>query len=199
MTIICTGSIAFDYLMSFPGYFRDHILPESLDSISLSFLVDETRPRLQGARLTAWELKQYGIPFEIISDGAAGHFMRTGQVQKVFFGADRVAANGDVANKVGTYMVALAASANHIPVFSVFPTSTVDLGTPTGDQIPIEERDPSEVLDIQFNGVRVTPNGARAKNPAFDITPHHLLSGMVTEKGIIYPPFADELARLAGR
>jgi methylthioribose-1-phosphate isomerase len=161
-------------------------------------LVDETRPRLQGARLTAWELQRYGIPYEIISDGAAGHFMHTGQVQKVLFGADRVAANGDVANKVGTYMVALAASANHIPVFSVFPTSTVDLGTAIGDQIPIEERDPAEVLDIQINGVRVTPAGARAKNPAFDITPHNLLSGLVTEKGIIYPPFAENLARLLG-
>ncbi len=164
----------------------------------LRVLVDETHPRLQGARLTAWELQQYGIPYEIISDGAAGHFMRTGQVQKVLFGADRVAANGDVANKVGSYMVSLAAFANHIPVYSVFPTSTVDLATVTGDQIPIEERDPAEVLDIQIKGARVTPDGARAKNPAFDVTPHHLLSGFVTEKGIIYPPFAENLARVVG-
>jgi methylthioribose-1-phosphate isomerase len=105
-------------------------------------LVDETRPRLQGARLTAWELKQYGIPFDLIADGAAGYFMRTGQVQKVFFGADRVAGNGDVANKIGSYMLALAAYSNHIPVYSVFPTSTVDLSLPSGDLIPIEERDP---------------------------------------------------------
>ncbi len=162
-------------------------------------LVDETRPRLQGARLTAWELKQYGIPFAIISDGAAGHFLRTGQVQKVFFGADRVAANGDVANKVGTYMLALAASTNHVPVYSVFPTSTVDLKMPSGDRIPIEERDPAEVLDIQINGSRVTPEGASARNPAFDITPNHLLTAMVTEKGIVYPPFAKNLAHLMGR
>ncbi len=162
-------------------------------------LVDETRPRLQGARLTAWELKQYGIPFAIISDGAAGHFLRTGQVQKVFFGADRVAANGDVANKVGTYMLALAASANHIPVYSVFPTSTLDLSMPSGDQIPIEERDPAEVLDIQIDGTRVAPEGASARNPAFDVTPHHLLTALVTEKGIIYPPFDKNLPHVMGR
>ncbi len=162
-------------------------------------LVDETRPRLQGSRLTAWELQQYGIPYEIISDGAAGHFLRTGQVQKVFFGADRVAANGDVANKVGTYMLALAASANHVPVYSVFPTSTVDLSMATGDQIPIEERDQGEVLDLQVKGVRVAPDGAKARNPAFDITPHHLLTALVTEKGIIYPPFAENLTHLVDR
>ncbi len=162
-------------------------------------LVDETRPRLQGARLTAWELQQYGIPFAIITDGAAGYFLHTGQVQKVFFGADRVAANGDVANKVGTYMLALAASANHVPVYSVFPTSTVDLSTPSGDQIPIEERDPAEVLDIQINGARVTPEGASARNPAFDVTPNHLLTALVTENGIVSPPFDKNLARLMGR
>lgn len=161
-------------------------------------LVDETRPRLQGARLTAWELQQYGIPYQIISDGAAGYFIRSGQVQKVFFGADRVAANGDVANKVGTYMLALAAYTNHVPVYSVFPTSTVDLSIATGDQIPIEERNPAEVLDIQINGARVAPDGASARNPAFDVTPHHLLSAMVTEKGIIYPPFTENLSRFMG-
>ncbi len=106
-------------------------------------LVDETRPRLQGARLTAWELSQYGIPYEIISDNAAGFFLHTGQAQKVFFGADRVAANGDVANKIGSYMLALAANDNRVPVYSVFPVSTVDLAIPDGDAIPIEERTPS--------------------------------------------------------
>jgi methylthioribose-1-phosphate isomerase len=159
-------------------------------------LVDETRPRLQGARLTAWELQQYGIPYEIISDGASGHFLRRGEVQKVFFGADRVAANGDVANKVGTYMLALAAFTNHVPVYPVFPTSTVDLNLANGDLIPIEERSAEEVLDISIKGERVTPAGAKARNPAFDITPNYLISGLVTENGIAYPPFNLNLARL---
>ena len=159
-------------------------------------LVDETRPRLQGARLTAWELQQYGIPYEIISDGAAGHFLRSGQVQKVFYGADRVAANGDVANKVGSYMLALAAHANRVPVYSVFPCSTVDLTLENGDQIPIEERNEDEVLGIEFHGEAIAPHGAHARNPAFDVTPNHLLTGLVTEKGIVYPPFKQNLARL---
>ena len=159
-------------------------------------LVDETRPRLQGARLTAWELGQYGIPYESISDGAAGHLMRRGEVQKVFFGADRVAANGDVANKIGSYMLALAAYNNGIPVYSVFPTSTVDLTLPNGDLIPIEERDPEEVLDIQLAGERVTPEGAKARNPAFDVTPYYLISALVTEKGVIRPPYHLELPRM---
>ncbi len=159
-------------------------------------LVDETRPRLQGARLTAWELEQYGIPYEIISDGAAGHFLRRGQVQKVLFGADRVAANGDVANKVGTYMLALAAFSNKVPVYPVFPTSTVDLSLVNGDLIPIEERGAEEVLNIEINGARVTPAGAKARNPAFDVTPHALITALVTENGIAYPPFEENLARL---
>ncbi len=158
-------------------------------------LVDETRPRLQGARLTAWELEQYGIPYEIISDDMAGHFLQTGQANKVFFGADRIAANGDVANKIGTYMLALAANDNHVPVYSVAPTSSVDLTLENGTQIPIEERDPGEVLEIQFNGERVAPQGARARNPAFDITPARLITAIVTEKGIVYPPFVDHLSK----
>jgi methylthioribose-1-phosphate isomerase len=156
-------------------------------------LVDETRPRLQGARLTAWELDQYGIPYEIISDNASGYMLRTGQAQKVFFGADRVAANGDVANKIGTYMLSLAAHANQIPVYAVVPCSTIDISLQNGDMIPIEERDPNEVLDIQINGERVTPEGAKARNPAFDITPNALLTAIVTEKGVIYPPFTQNL------
>ncbi len=159
-------------------------------------LVDETRPRLQGARLTAWELDQYGIPYEIITDNMAGYMLRTGQAQKVFFGADRVAANGDVANKIGTYMLALAAHANDVPVYAVVPTSTIDLALSSGDSIPIEERDPAEVLDIQIKGEQVVPEGAKARNPAFDITPHQLLTAIVTEKGIIYPPFASNLPRI---
>jgi methylthioribose-1-phosphate isomerase len=166
------------------------------DGKKIKVLVDETRPRLQGSRLTAWELQQYGIPYEIISDGAAGYFLRTGQAQKVFFGADRVAANGDVANKVGSYMLALAAHANHVPVYSVFPISSVDLSLANGDLIPIEERDEDEVLGIQFHGEPVAPHGAHARNPAFDVTPHHLFSGLVTEKGMVYPPFQLNLLRL---
>ncbi|GAP14215.1 methylthioribose-1-phosphate isomerase [Longilinea arvoryzae] len=158
-------------------------------------LVDETRPRLQGARLTAWELQQYGIPYAIISDGASGYFLRSGQAQKVFFGADRVAANGDVANKIGTYMLALAAHTNDVPVYSVVPSTTVDLSLANGDQIPIEERDADEVLGIQIKGESVVPTGAKARNPAFDVTPHSLLTAIVTEKGIVYPPFIENLAR----
>jgi methylthioribose-1-phosphate isomerase len=158
-------------------------------------LVDETRPRLQGSRLTAWELGQYGIPYEIISDNMAGYFLRSGQVQKVLFGADRIAANGDVANKIGTYMLALAAHDNGVPVYSVAPTSSIDLSLADGSLIPIEERDPDEVLGIQFHGERVAPEGAKARNPAFDVTPNHLISAFVTENGIVKPPFEINLAR----
>ncbi len=158
-------------------------------------LVDETRPRLQGSRLTAWELEQYGIDYEIITDNAAGYFLRSGQVQKVLFGADRVAANGDVVNKIGTYMLALAAHANKVPVYPVVPLSTIDLATPDGEGIPIEERPPDEVLNLETNGMPVVPAGARARNPAFDITPHHLVTAIVTEVGIIYPPFKRNIRR----
>lgn len=159
-------------------------------------LVDETRPRLQGARLTAWELEQYGIPYEIITDNMAGFFLSRGEVNKVFFGADRIAANGDVANKIGTYMLALAAHDNAVPVYCVAPTSTIDLATPTGAHIPIEERDPQEVLGIQFQGEPVAPAGARARNPAFDVTPARLITAIVTERGILRPPFALNLATI---
>ena len=163
---------------------------------NIHVLVDETRPRLQGARLTAWELQQYGISFDIISDNMAGHFLRTGVANKVFYGADRVAANGDVANKVGSYMLALAAHANDVPVYSVFPISTVDINLATGDLIPIEERDIREVLDITINGVAVMPDGATARNPGFDVTPHQLLTALITDLGIVYPPFKRHLPKL---
>jgi len=158
-------------------------------------LVDETRPRLQGARLTAWELEQYGIPYEIISDNMAGYFLRAGKAQKVLFGADRVAANGDVANKIGTYMLALAAHDNGVPAYSVVPTSTVDLSLAHGGLIPIEERDPEEVLGIQFHGERVAPLEAEARNIAFDVTPNRLITGIVTENGVVYPPFEINLKK----
>lgn len=156
-------------------------------------LVDETRPRLQGARLTAWELDQYGISYEIITDNAAGYFLCSSQAQLVFFGADRVAANGDVANKIGTYMLSLAAFDNQVPVICVAPSSTIDLSTPNGTAIRIEERPAGEVLDIQASGQRVAPVGARARNPAFDVTPNRLITAIVTEHGIVYPPFLDNL------
>lgn len=159
-------------------------------------LVDETRPRLQGARLTAWELEQYGISYEIISDNMAGYFLKAGKVQKCFVGSDRTAANGDVANKIGTYMLALAAHDNGVPFFPVVPTSTIDLSLQNGDLIPIEERDPGEVLDIQFKGERVAPLEAQARNPAFDVTPARLLTGIVTENGIAYPPFEINLRKM---
>ena len=158
-------------------------------------LVDETRPRLQGSRLTAWELDQYGIPYELISDNMAGYFLKAGKAQKVFFGADRVAANGDVANKIGTYMLALAAHDNGVPTYSVVPTSTVDLSLEHGDLIPIEERDPQEVLGLQFEGERVAPIEAEARNIAFDVTPNRLITGIVTENGVVYPPFEINLKK----
>jgi methylthioribose-1-phosphate isomerase len=159
-------------------------------------LVDETRPRLQGSRLTAWELGQYGIPFEIITDNSAGYFLRSGQVQEVLFGADRIAANGDVANKIGTYMLALAANDNKVPVYSVAPVSTIDFSVADGSLIPIEERDPEEVLGIQFHGERVSPEGAKARNPAFDITPNRLITAIITENGIVKPPYGVNLKEI---
>ncbi|MGQ0602434.1 MAG: S-methyl-5-thioribose-1-phosphate isomerase [Anaerolineales bacterium] len=158
-------------------------------------LVDETRPRLQGARLTAWELQQAGVPFDLISDTAAGYFMRKGQVNLCLVGADRVAANGDVANKIGTYQLAVLAKENGVPFYSVVPTSTVDLSLAHGDQIPIEERDAEEVLEIHVKGERATPQGITARNPAFDVTPNKYLTAIVTENGIIRPPFVTNLSR----
>lgn len=160
--------------------------------------VDETRPRLQGARLTAWELEQYGIDYEIIVDGAAGYLLRTGAAQKVFFGADRVAANGDVANKIGTYMLALAAADNGAPAYAVVPASTVDLSTAHGGLIPIEEREMSEVLNLSVDGRRTAPAGAAARNPAFDVTPSRLITAIVTEHGIVYPPYTRNLKAIVG-
>ena len=158
-------------------------------------LVDETRPRLQGARLTAWELDEYGIPYDIITDNMAGYFLKAGKAQKVLFGADRVAANGDVANKIGTYMLALAAKDSDIPVYAVVPTSTVDLSLASGDLIPIEQRNPDEVLNIQLRGERVAPVEAQALNPAFDVTPNRLITAIVTENGVVRPPFAENLRK----
>ena len=157
---------------------------------NIHVFVDETRPRLQGSRLTAWELEQYGVTYDIITDNSSGYLMRKGMIQKVVYGADRVAANGDVANKIGTYMLSLAAYDNGIPAYCVCPMSTIDFDLPRGDLIPIEERDDAEVLDLTLMGQPVAPETATARNFAFDITPNRLVSGWVTEKGVVYAPFS---------
>jgi len=156
--------------------------------------VDETRPRLQGARLTAWELTREGIPMTLIADNAAGHLMHTGQIDLVLVGADRVAANGDVANKIGTYKLAVVAQENGIPFYVAAPTSTIDLSVPTGDDIPIEERNAQEVTHI--GGVRIAPEGVEVYNPAFDVTPHRYVTGIITEKGVLYPPLEWSLQKV---
>jgi methylthioribose-1-phosphate isomerase len=158
--------------------------------------VDETRPFLQGSRLTAWELLKEGIPFKIVVDGAAPWLMRKGLVDAVIVGADRIARNGDVANKIGTYMLAVAAKRHGIPFYVAAPTSTLDLSLTSGDQIPIEERDENEVLG--WHGVRVAPENAHAFNPAFDVTPAELVTAIVTEKGVAFPPYEESLERLCG-
>jgi len=147
--------------------------------------VDETRPRLQGTRLTAWELAQEGIEHVVIADNAAGLLMQRGEVDLVLVGADRIAANGDVANKIGTYEKAVLAKENHVPFFVAAPTSTFDFGLRTGREIPIESRGEDEVLS--FGGVRVAPEGTRALNPAFDVTPARYVTGFITERGIVRP------------
>jgi methylthioribose-1-phosphate isomerase len=149
--------------------------------------VDETRPYLQGARLTAWELAREGIPHEVITDNAAAHFLKTEKVDAVIVGADRIAANGDTANKIGTYALALAAHRHGVSFYVAAPTSTLDPSTRTGDGIPIEERSGEEVL--AFAGRRVAPAGARARHPAFDVTPAALVTAIVTERGVHRPPF----------
>lgn len=154
---------------------------------------DETRPRLQGARLTAWELMQDGISVTLIADNAAGMAMRLGKVDLVLFGADRVAANGDVANKIGSYKLAVIARENGIPCYSVVPTPTIDLSLAHGDLIPIEERDAREVTHV--GAEQIAPDGVPVYNPAFDVTPHRYLTGIITEEGICYPPFEMSLRR----
>jgi methylthioribose-1-phosphate isomerase len=160
-------------------------------------LVDETRPRLQGARLTAWELKQLGIPQTLIADNAAGYFMQSGQVDLVLVGADRIAANGDVANKIGTYKLAVLARELGIPFYSVAPTSTIDLSLPTGAGIPIEMRDPAEVTHV--GGEQIAPDGVLALNPAFDVTPARYVTAIVTEQGVVYPPYEPGLRAVVQR
>jgi methylthioribose-1-phosphate isomerase len=155
---------------------------------------DETRPFLQGARLTAWELQKDNIPVTVITDNMAGHFMRLGRIDCVIVGADRIAANGDVANKIGTYSVAVLAKENGLPFFVAAPTSTLDLALPDGSRIPIEERDPDEVRTI--GGVPVTPSGTAVENPAFDVTPNRYVAAIITERGVARPPYLESLRGL---
>ncbi len=158
--------------------------------------VDETRPRLQGARLTTWELMNWGVPHTLIADNAAGYYMLSGQVDAVLVGADRIAANGDAVNKIGTYKLAAVAKDNDIPFYVVAPTSTIDLRTATGREIPIEERDPREVTHPDNDPLGIAPIGVKVGNPAFDITPNRLVTAIITEYGPVYPPFAENLPRV---
>jgi len=157
--------------------------------------VCETRPLLQGARLTAWELLQERIPFRLLADSAAGALLARREVDAVLVGADRIARNGDTANKIGTYTLAVLAHRHGVPFYVVAPTSTVDLRTPSGTEIPIEERDEAEVLTL--HGQPVAPPGARAWSPAFDVTPHSLVTAIVTERGVLCPPYDSVPAALA--
>jgi methylthioribose-1-phosphate isomerase len=145
----------------------------------------------QGARLTAWELLQEGIPFTLITDSMAGYFMRHGGIKAVFVGADRIAANGDVANKIGTYSIAVLAQAHTIPFYVVAPRSTIDLKLSSGEQIPIEQRNPDEITSV--GGIEIAPAGIHVANPAFDITPHAYVSAIITEAGVARPPFYNSL------
>ena len=156
--------------------------------------LDETRPRLQGAKLSAWELMQYGVPHAVVVDGAAPHIMRTKGADLCVVGCDRVAVNGDTANKIGTYALALAAKDNGVPFYVCAPTSTIDMDMPTGDDIEIEDRDAAEVTHI--DGAEVAAAGASAYNPAFDITPARLITGIITEFGIVKPPFDKGLEQI---
>jgi methylthioribose-1-phosphate isomerase len=161
----------------------------------IDVFADETRPFLQGARLTAWELQEDGIPTTLITDNMAGHFLKSGRIGCVVVGADRIAGNGDVANKIGTYSVAVLAKENGVPFYVAAPISTLDLTLTSGDQIPIEERSSKEVTEVY--GVPVAPVGIAVQNPAFDVTPNRYVAGIITEKGVAYPPFTESLARLA--
>lgn len=155
-------------------------------------LVSETRPLLQGARLTAWELEQEGIPYELITDSMAGWLMARGEAGAVVVGADRIARNGDTANKIGTYALAVLAHHHKIPFYVAAPSSTLDPAISTGQEIPLEERDPAEVTQIR--GLRIAPVGAKARNPAFDVTPHELISAIITEHSLLRPPFGEAIA-----
>jgi len=159
----------------------------------IAVIADETRPYLQGARLTAWELMQDEIPVTLITDNMSGHVMKKGRVQAVVVGSDRIAANGDVANKIGTYMVAVLAKQHGIPFYVAAPLSTVDLNCPTGDEIPIEERGPREVTHVR--DIQLTPDNAEVSNYAFDVTPNEFVTAIITEKGVARAPYIESLKK----
>ncbi len=163
----------------------------------LSVFATETRPLLQGARLTTWELRQEGIPVTLITDSTAGYFMQRRKIDCVIVGADRIAANGDVANKIGTYTLAVLAKENKIPFYVAAPTSTIDLSLSSGDKIPIEERSPDEVTHIR--GVPIAPEGIRAANPAFDVTPHSYITAIITEKAIMREHYTKGLKEIVSK
>jgi methylthioribose-1-phosphate isomerase len=156
---------------------------------------DETRPFLQGARLTVWELQQDHIPATLITDNMAGHFLKSGRIGCVVVGADRIAANGDVANKIGTYSVAVLAKENNVPFFVAAPISTLDLTLPSGDRIPIERRPDAEVTHVF--GTAVAPEGTPVENPAFDVTPHRYITAIITERGVARPPYTEALRKIS--
>jgi methylthioribose-1-phosphate isomerase len=160
----------------------------------IEVIATETRPLLQGARLTAWELMQENIPVTLITDSMAGYFMSRLKVNCIIVGADRIAANGDTANKIGTYTLAVLAAENGIPFYVAAPTSTIDLSLKSGEEIPIEERNPEEVTHI--GGLRLAPKGVKAANPAFDITPHKYITAIITEKGVVVKPYANSLKKI---
>jgi methylthioribose-1-phosphate isomerase len=164
---------------------------------NIDVFADETRPFLQGARLTAWELQEDGIPATLITDNMAGYFMRKGRIGCVVVGADRIAGNGDVANKVGTYSVAVLAKENGVPFYVAAPISTLDLTLGSGDEIPIEQRPAKEVVEVF--GVPVAPEGITVENPAFDVTPARYVTAIITERGVARAPFEESLRKLAGR
>jgi methylthioribose-1-phosphate isomerase len=161
---------------------------------NIDVFADETRPFLQGSRLTVWELQQDGISATLITDNMAGHFLKSGRIGCVVVGADRIAANGDVANKIGTYSVAVLAKENNVPFYVAAPISTLDLTLASGDEIPIEERSAAEVTHV--GGVPLAPEGISVRNPAFDVTPNRYVSGIITERGVARAPYTDSLERL---
>jgi len=168
-----------------------------LSGKKISVFADETRPWLQGARLTTWEMMKEGIPVTLISDNMSGHCMKKGMITKVIVGADRIAANGDAANKIGTYTVAVLARRHNIPFFVAAPMSTIDFNVTTGEDIPIEERNPNEVTHIMGHQ-QIAPDGVNVFNPAFDVTPNELVTAIITEKGVAYPPFTETLKKMKG-
>jgi methylthioribose-1-phosphate isomerase len=190
MTICNTGSLATGGLGTAFGVIWTAYQEGKVRKV----IASETRPYLQGARLTAWELQKERIPFELMTDNMAAHLMKTEKIDAVLAGADRIAANGDSANKIGTYSLAVLAAHHKIPFYIVAPLSTVDLKTPNGDSIPIEERSVDEVTMVR--GLRIAPKGIKARHPAFDVTPASMITGIITERGVARAPFENSLPQL---